>query len=530
VSEVHWIAGDPLVRSVVEDWLADPERPGHGARVLRDNPRRRLVRIDSKTVGTLLVKHHRLASGRHRLRERWKARLRSSPADREFRALSRLREIGVPVPPALARGTLAGGDRLIVTRFVEGETLSHALAAEPKARRQLLVSLGTVLSSLHGRGFVHGDLHGGNVLSTPRGIVLLDLQHARRARGRRAHARDLARLDHSLWAAGVPLSDRVRLRVAALSLSRPFDRHARRALARVGRATVLRFHEHARSRHRRALRAGRRFGEIDFQGHRGLRLREIEESEVAEALAAHRLALARDDERVLKNDGRSCITTIQVGRHRMVVKEVLPRGPWRRIVNLLRGSPARRAWSGGHGLAARFLGVAMPLAYLERHAFGLPGASLVMLEDLRPSLPADRCEGDPESRARAVAALGRVARDLHARGIDHGDLKASHIYLDPRAPDLDPRLIDLEGVRFSRRVSDHRRLRALAQLNASLPDAFPDSARQRAFARYAHRLPFRRGRERALRWIVAHSLAREHRWSGAGCELSDRGGRSGERR
>jgi len=50
VSEIRWLAGDPLVRSVVEDWWVDPERPDHGARVLRDNPRRRLVRIDSETA------------------------------------------------------------------------------------------------------------------------------------------------------------------------------------------------------------------------------------------------------------------------------------------------------------------------------------------------------------------------------------------------------------------------------------------------------------------------------------------------
>ena len=108
MSGIGWIAGDPVVRAVVEDWWADPERPDHGAAVLRDNPRRRLVRIDSKTAGCLLIKHHRLASGRHPLRERWKARLRRAPADREFRTLVRLREAGLPVPPPLARGTLPG--------------------------------------------------------------------------------------------------------------------------------------------------------------------------------------------------------------------------------------------------------------------------------------------------------------------------------------------------------------------------------------------------------------------------------------
>jgi len=515
MSGIRWAAGDPRVRAVVEDFWADPEQPGQRATVLRDNPRRRLVRIDSEAAGALLVKHHRLASGRHPARERWKARLGCSPADREFRTLSRLRERGVAVPAPLARGALPGGDRLIVTRWIEGETLGDALAAPPKARRQLLLALGATLAGLHARGWLHGDLHGGNVLATARGPVLLDLQHARRGRGRRARARDLGRLDHSLWAAGVPLADRVRTRAAALGLRRPFGPRARAALARVGRAATERFHEHAEGRHRRARRPGRRFALLALEGHRGMRLRTIDEAEVAEAWAAHREALAHGDARVLKDDGRSRITAVAVGAHRVVVKEVLPRGFARRVVDAFRGSAGRRAWLAGHGLAARFLGVATPLAYLERRALGVSAASLVVLEDLRPARPADTLEGDAARLARAVEILGGLAAALHARGVDHGDLKSSHVYLDAALAEP-PRLLDLEGVRFGRRVGKRRRLRALAQLNASLPDRFPDAARLAAFARYARRVPLGGG---ALRRVVAESRARRHRWAGKDCSL-----------
>jgi len=513
MSEIRWGGGDPLVRSVVEDWWVDPERREHRASVLRDNPRRRLVRIDSTTAGTLLVKHYRLGSGRHPTRERWKGWIGRSPADREFRTLARLREAGVAVPPPLARGALPGGDRLIVTRWIEGELLAEALAAPPKTRRGSLVSLGSTLAGLHERGWLHGDLHGGNVLVTSRGPVLLDLQHARRARGHGARARDLARLEHSLWVAGMPLSDRIRTRAAALRLTRPFGRRARRALARVGRATTGRFHEHAESRHRRARRPGRRFGRLALEDHRGLRLRTIEEAEVAEAWAAHRQALARDDARVLKNDGRSRITGVTIGPHRVIVKEVLPRGLGRRLADALRGSAGRRAWLAGHGIAARGLGVATPLAFLERRVLGLPMSSLVVLEDLRPAVPADVVEGDTARLERTVEILGDFVASLHERGVDHGDLKASHIHLDAELA-RPPRLIDLEGVRFGRRIGALRRRRALAQLNASLPDRFPDRTRLAAFERYVRRLPLGRG---ALRRVVSASRARRHRWTGKDC-------------
>jgi hypothetical protein len=76
-------------------------------------------------------------------------------------------------------------------------------------------------------------------------------------------------------------------------------------------------------------------------------------------------------------------------------------------------------------------------------------------------------------------------------------------------------------VRFRRRLTDAQRIRALAQLNASLPDAFPARERRDAFARYARALPFATGARGALLAIVSQSLLRRHRWSGAGCDVSE---------
>jgi hypothetical protein len=125
-----------------------------------------------------------------------------------------------------------------------------------------------------------------------------------------------------------------------------------------------------------------------------------------------------------------------------------------------------------------------------------------------------------------VDAVTRLAIDLHRRQVDHGDLKASHVFLERCASGgIAARLIDLEQVRFPRRLSDRARIRALAELNASLPDRFPDDARRRAFFRYATVLPFAIGSARALDQVIEQSLAREHRWRSAGCApVSPRGG------
>jgi Lipopolysaccharide kinase (Kdo/WaaP) family len=143
--------------------------------------------------------------------------------------------------------------------------------------------------------------------------------------------------------------------------------------------------------------------------------------------------------------------------------------------------------------------------------------SWVVLADLRPA--PDGLEAAQEAPEAALAALARLAIGLHRRGVDHGDLKCTNVHFV--GPEREPHLVDLESVRF-RRLPDGARLDALAQLNASLPDAVPAPARRRAFVRYALALPFARGREAALREVVARSLARRHRWTGADCALAER--------
>ena len=441
-----------------------------------------------------------------------KVRLGWSPARREEAALRALHEAGVPVAEALGRAELAGGDALLVLRYLPGVPLDEALAAPAAERRALLRALGEAVAALHRAGFAHGDLHAGNVRVSAGAPALLDLQHARRGGGEAAARADLGWLDYSLWGRA-SASDRLRLRAAALGLRRPFDARAREQLRAVGRAAELRAADHARSRTRRALRPGRLAARVRLGALRGLRLRELEEPALVRLLEAHARAA---DAQVLKDDPRTRLTALGEGPHRVVVKESRARGVARALADFARGSAARRAWRAGHGLRARGVGAAAPLAFVEERRLGVPARSWIVLANLRPA--PDGLEAANEAPEAALAAFTRLLVALHRRGVDHGDLKCTNVHLV--GPEREPHLVDLEGVRF-RPLSDDARLDALAQLNASLPDAVPAPVRRRAFARYAAALPFARGRDAALREVVARSLARGHRWSGAGCALAE---------
>lgn len=516
MSALRWLRGSAELQRAVEAALAGKPT----ADVLRDNPRRRVLRVDAANGERLLVKHFRTGS-RHPLREAIKARIGRSPATREARHLRAAHRAGVPVPALLGEALLPGGDHLLVLPYLEGEAGASGLAQGQAPRARQLAELGWAVGALHEAGYVHGDLHAGNVLFGPEGVTLLDLQHARRSTRRKDRLRDLGELDYSLWQVA-SLADRLRVRIAALGAMGEGPERAAQLRA-VGEAARRKAAEHGRSRTRRLLRPGRLAVATGHGGVRGLRWRDFSERAVSEALEAHRRALAEGGSSVLKDDGRSRITRVQAGDRPVLVKEVLPRGLLRMLSDGFRGSAAFRGWRGGHGVRVRGLAAALPLAYLEKHSWGLPLASWLVLEDLHPAT--DLLELPSDARAQALQALGPWLVRLHLRGVDHGDLKATHLFARADRPADAPALIDLEGIRFPRALSEARRLRALAELNASLPDEWPSAERLRVFARYTRFEPFASTGTAALRTLVHSSLARKHRWQGSDCacaqELAD---------
>lgn len=521
---MDWQAGDPDAQRAVARWL----ETGNGT-VLYDGPHRRIVRIEGEGSAALLVKHFRVGSSRHPLRERLRAFAGVSPADREWRALHALSRAGLSVPRPLALGRLASGDRLLAMAFVEARPLVAALDQTP-ARRELIRQLGEAVAALHASGFVHGDLHHGNVLAAPGGPLLVDLQRTRSRRSAAARRRDLAHLDHSL-APYLSTADRVRLRAAALGLARPFGPMARAAIRAAGEASRQRAFVHAASRRRHVLRPGRAFATVRCGAARGLRLRELAGDLVPQAIVAHQAALAAGDARVLDRDDHTALCAVTIGAHRIVSKEARARGLARAIADGVRGSPGRRAWLAGHGLRMLGIGAAAPLAYVEWTRAGLPVRSLVLFEDLRPDAGAHQVlEAAPEpTRDAALDALLVLLLRLHRAGADHGDLKASNVLLHATTAGFEPHLVDLEGVRFRRHLSDASRIRALAQLNASIGDALAPGPRERFFARYAQALRFAGGVDPARAAVVRESLARRHRWSGcaaAPAQPTPRDGRS----
>ena len=514
---IHWNAGERELCRALEPVLLEPADSKKPQAVIEREGRARLYRIPLESGEEVFVKQRFVRGGSARERIARAIGLRTVAG--EWRALVRLYEAGVAVPEPIALGTLPGGDSVVVTRYLEGRLLKDVLPGSRRRRIPLLIAVGELIARLHTNGYVHRGLRWEDILVTEHGPVLLGLQTASRSRSPRARRRDIGGLEASLSAC-VSTCDRIRLRCAALGFKRPFGPPQRHALRAVGHAFEAEQRAQAASLTRRSLQPGPAFARIRSGEYRGMRLRSAAENEIVSALEAGRGVPDESVGQVLKRDRRAQVTEVRSGCGSWIVKDYRAGGFLRRTADWFRGSPARRAWLGGHGLHARNIGAATPIAFVERRTWGVPTASAIVLEDLQGLEAADHCNAGWADDREVVDALVGLAIRLHRRRVVHSDLKASHVLLERAGEGIEGRLIDLEGVRFRRRLGDRARIQALAEINASLPDRIPAELRCLAFLRYAAALPFHCDADDALRRIVAISLTRRHHWTGGDCEIA----------
>lgn len=525
----RWLSGTPALRAAVDRWIEDPR--ADAGETLSQSAYRRVVRLDLKSVADpIVVKQFFPVRMRPTATKRALARVqllaRRSPAEREWNALQRLQRLGVPVPEPLAFARRAGGGALIVTRHIaHAKTLDRALDGYAFEQRRRLRQVGELIHRLHSAGSLHGDLHVGNILVTEAGPVLIDLQRVRPVESAIDRIRDIAFLDFSLYHAGVSRSNRLRLRIAAMNAGHFRVASERETLREIGRASQARAIDYYHGRTRRTLRPSREFVPVGCGDRVGMRLAEFSEAALHAAVAAHRHQVEVRGSSLIKCDHRSQVSAVDALGRRVVVKEVVNSSARRRLADVFRGSPGRRAWVGGHGLQIRGVGVARPLAYLEQRRWGVPCCSLVVLDDLSwARCVADLKPTDPETQPLPGQLLGLAIR-LHRSGVLHADLQSIHIYLTERDGKTELALIDLEGVRFRKRLHDRQRIQMLSELNATLDDDLIGAGtRAELFKDYLRALPFERGNERAVRQIVRLSLARNQRWRGRGVDLRGRCG------
>lgn len=481
------LEGEPGVLATLAGLvLPDPEIALARSVVLRRTAQRTVVRLDLPGTGPLLAKMEVEGGVEDTIRRLF----RPSRARSEWLAARWLRERGVRVPEPLALAERGGGLRtrttLYVCRFLEDvQPLGTVLGgAGQEEARTLLARTGALVRRMHEAGFDHRDLHTGNVLVGPapaRDLVLIDLHRSRLAP---PAPRDVCEALGRLLAFVTAPTLEEPAQVQALLEGWCGPQGGVEALARQVAPHVAAYRRARHAKHDAYALVEGPWYEAMPRPWRGVRDPAWPAARVEERLRAHDRMLAARAVGVLKDRPKSAVT-----RHGdVVVKETRLVG-WRSA--LKRVLVPGRLVAGhvnAHRLRVRGIATARSLALVrgERRIFTLYEdlGRLPRLDDLVRTLYRPR--GPRLAQVRLRDACADWLAGLHVRGVYHGDVKSLHVLVEERAGGPAFVLIDTDRLRLlDRPVSLRRRLKNLAQLDASIPVSVTRTERLRWWLRYA---------------------------------------------
>lgn len=187
---------------------------------------------------------------------------------------------------------------------------------------------------------------------------------------------------------------------------------------------------------------------------------------------------------ILDPDAILALPGISVSGHalrhvrRVVLDPATGQRAYLKVEERVRWKDRARAWLDGLGFASLSLREVRLLRMLENE--GLPGPGWVAFGSdaagraflVIPEVPAIELgvyiagDQDPWRRRRAAIRLGRALARMHAAGVNHPDLYAKHVLVDPETGE--PVLLDWQRSRRAPVVSFNARLRDLATLQATI--------------------------------------------------------------
>lgn len=501
------------------EWDAVTELLNELGVVVRETNDRSVFRIVCED-GTLYAKHYhpRRNSGMLRL-----AMVR--PAKREFIAAEEAVARGIPTAtPLLQRDAPRVVESLYVSEGVPGAIPlvrirdGNAGPEQPKRLREavsLLDAAADFLADVHAKGLCHHDFHAGNVLVSRAGtgeysLFLIDMVAAGFSRG---FSWKQAKKDLVVWNA--EWRDRVSTRLrerfliayflSVLSRDSHFLTRLPRRLRKMSSIQSLEslvspvFEEIDREsraysrkvdarRDRRVWRTNRDFIALNtILGKSYFATDFIDPFEVFTMQLT--TGFARKDQKVVKTSSSHIVSRLKIrtrgGDYVVADKQSRKPTSLRKILrNPFRKSKAAKEWFYANAMHSRGIPTARPIGLIEAAAgpFFIQSHVLTQWLDKTVDLHAWARAVEslkPANRRRRVTdaaqTLGRAAGNMHAKGVSHGDLKASNILVKNHKGRIEPYFIDVSGAHVAKRggeLSLRRRVRDLARL-AESATAYP---------------------------------------------------------
>jgi len=374
-------------------------------------------------------------------------------AQRELKGLQALASTGVKTPTLLHHGWIARHPFyiLVFEKIHAAEDVDSAWWSGDAAQRVTILNQLVILTAqLHKYGVTQHDLHLQNFLLNANEIYVID-------------AADITQTSN-----GQALTERAGLSNLArlfAQLSPEYDQECEQAYRLYAKECGLVFTQAALTELKKWIRHWRQqhlriYGKKIFRNTSKLQCshslrrfavwnRAYDSEALQQLLADPEAAMKNPASKSLK-DGNTCtVNLIEIDGKLLVIKRYNIKGFWHGLKRAFRNSRAAICWRNAMCLASWRLGVAKPIAMIEKRIGPLRRQAYFITE----YVPGIRLQDffitqkpSPEEMTNAASNIKQLFTNLENIWISHGDLKADNLLLVGQ----EPILLDLDAMRMHR--------------------------------------------------------------------------------
>ncbi|MFH1423021.1 MAG: lipopolysaccharide kinase InaA family protein [Planctomycetota bacterium] len=422
------------------------------AELIKANPQRSVYLIKESPANAVFLKLHNITKFLHKL----KYLLFVSRARKEWDNIQLFKENGIPAPDPIAfyeeRSFGFLRKAAIVTRAIKDAVpITEALMNSPADKPATLTELGKEIKKIHNAGIAHRDIHPGNILVNDKGFWFIDLHKAQESISKRAEIRDLGQIIFNLF--NFAEMNELRALVNSYSGTKDCERLWLKVLNKAKQLQQRRI----KSRAKRCLITSSKFTVDKIKSTTIYRKSDFPKEEAIK----------------IQDINNTADKTL-------FVKEYLPAGLFRNLRDLFQGSRGKRAWYAANYFSLVGLPTPEPLALIEDCKFKIAKHSFLVTRLIKDAMPLDKYihstfvlkDFQKEGTLQFISTLADAVRNLHEKGIYHGDLKANNILVKENRNKYEFCFVDMDSILIWRMLTEKRKTKNIAQLLFSLPNCF----------------------------------------------------------